>query len=232
MTRKLQLLCAIMTIAVGLWAKSNLEVDPETNVVAFHPPICCEAVVDGMSEQGSRPFQQIVSQCVGNSALDAENQTRVLVLTHVTPDKETYARYSVSLMAMHAREFSHKLMVERSTDIPLRGRKPDFAKIYHLWQWVQKVKKTDAHLEYILWLDADAIVVHFDSDLVGRLIARLDLEQEMMIGGELIPAADGVASSLVSNTGTMLLRVSDWSESFLQAWWRHPYAQKVILRPL
>mmetsp|Transcript_30536 Transcript_30536/g.66659 ORF Transcript_30536/g.66659 Transcript_30536/m.66659 type:complete len:326 (-) Transcript_30536:27-1004(-) len=231
-THKLQLLCAIVTIVIGLWAKSNLDIDPETKVVLLQAPVCCEAVVDGINEQGDRPFQEIVSQCVGDPEPSTENQSGVLVLTHVPPEKEAYARYSVSLMAVHAREFSHELVVERGTEAPLRGRKADFAKIYHLWQWMQKLRrKTDVQPRSLFWLDADTVVVDFDNSLVERLIARLEPEQEMIIGGEFVPAASGAPLSLVSNTGTMLLRVSEWSESFLQAWWKHPYAQKVLLHP-
>lgn len=69
-------------------------------------------------------------------------------------------------------------------------------------------------LSWVFWLDADAVVVHHEFDVVALAHQH--------------PAADLIACAEANmetntriNSGTLLVRGSSWSRAFFDAWWLH-----------
>jgi hypothetical protein len=87
----------------------------------------------------------------------------------------------------------------------------------------------------VLWLDADAVLLgvhhhhpaasapHTHTTEATDVIASA-LSLPGAAEAELVLCYDATAASDASltNTGVMLANRSEWTESFLQAWWDHP----------
>ena len=72
-------------------------------------------------------------------------------------------------------------------------------------------------LSWVFWLDADAVVVHHQFDVValGRQHPKADL---------IACAEANMETNTRINSGTLLVRGSTWSREFFAAWWLHPDA--------
>lgn len=72
-------------------------------------------------------------------------------------------------------------------------------------------------LSWVFWLDADAVVVHHDFDVValGRQHPKADL---------IACAEANMETNTRINSGTLLVRGSEWNRKFFAAWWQHPDA--------
>jgi hypothetical protein len=72
-------------------------------------------------------------------------------------------------------------------------------------------------LDWVLWIDADAVVVHhaWDAVALGASHPRAHL---------LACAEANLETNTRINSGTLLARASPWARAFFDAWWAHPEA--------
>eukprot|EP00959_Pyramimonas_sp_CCMP1952_P262678 5492590-Pyramimonas_sp.AAC.2 len=73
------------------------------------------------------------------------------------------------------------------------------------------------NFDYLLWIDADAVLVDFTRDVIQQLIQEHP-HAHMVVCRE--PRdAQGFE---VMNSGTVLVKNSEWSREFLHLWVSHP----------
>ena len=80
---------------------------------------------------------------------------------------------------------------------------------------VRQLLSRGAPLEYVFWIDADAVVVHHAFDVLADVASRHP-------AASLVACAEAnLETNTRINSGTMLVRASDWSRRFFDAWWSH-----------
>ena len=108
----------------------------------------------------------------------------------------------ISLSSIYKYADRHKFDVKIFDDIATDRAVP-WNKIVIL----QKIFSLD--YDYVVWIDADALFIHYDKDI------RDEIEQ----GKELYMVKHFIGGKDVPNTGVMLLKNSSWSEDFLNKTW-------------
>jgi len=136
-----------------------------------------------------------------------------LIVTHATPAIYDYAGFSLVPTALWCQRFGHGFVVDRR---PITGERDLRAtKVAISRDWMHQALAAGA--SWLLWLDADAAVVDFTTDSLKRVVeSHAQQTTEVMI--TLDPVGTSNASKLF-NSGTMLFRVSRWSQTFLESWW-------------
>ena len=73
------------------------------------------------------------------------------------------------------------------------------------------------NFDYLLWIDADAVLVDFTRDVIQQLIQEHP-HAHMVVCREPLDAQ----GFEVMNSGTVLVKNSEWSREFLHLWVSHP----------
>jgi len=152
-----------------------------------------------------------------SKATSAESQ--VLYVTQVTKCIRDYAQFTVAINAAHAQKFGHRFVVEGELSEPERGHRlesldtahgmldPRFGKISILHDWLSATE------------GADAAILRADTDVVHDVLSDPRVSSADMV---LSYDATGAQDLTLANTGTIIVRNSRWSRTFLKAWWDHP----------
>lgn len=135
---------------------------------------------------------------------------RLCVTTAFDPGYAALGEICAISLDRYARRHGFDLRLLRA--LPETGRPPAWAKIRVIEALF------DQGYEYVLWVDADAVVVRLDADIREEIESGKDLALVChQLTGHPMP---GVMVRLdVPNTGVMLLRNSPWMRGFLQAVW-------------
>lgn len=182
-------------------------------------------VLGDVSEQllNSNPCSSRLRQLSLNSNLppaDLLHHHHLLVLTSVTEDiLQDYASYSLGINYNYARrhDYAFWAFLESPKAVTDLGLDADSR-----WNKVKLLLEiTSATLSYstttgdntswIAWVDADLVILDQSLDLVS--LTQLHPQ------ADLIMSQDKVDAPFVGNTGFILIRVTNWSVSFLQRWW-------------
>lgn len=142
------------------------------------------------------------------AAVLAEDRPKLVVTTYVTENLIGYAAFSIGCIAAWTEKHGYALRVltkETSNYEPFDARwnKVEIVRVAAL-EWA-------ANAEYILWVDADLIVL--DLDLTVEDLVAPSPHAEMWL------SAENKGSSTFVNTGSFLIRNSPASVEFLAEWW-------------
>ncbi len=129
---------------------------------------------------------------------------RVMCSLAVGPHRQLLALSSQALLAYGQRQGWDVVI---STENLSEGRPP-------AWGKVRLVQRLLQHYDDVLWVDADAIVVDLERDVLQAATPRQDLH---LVNHVLPGVPDGVP-----NSGVFLLSPSHWSRSFLARLWAQP----------
>ena len=94
-----------------------------------------------------------------------QNTARAAPLTHV----RVYAgvRYSALLVGAYARRFGHRFVVEAEGGVAMQSREFRYGKVWYLLRAMRRLlSEADeggggGGDRFLMWMDADAVVVHF-----------------------------------------------------------------------
>ena len=142
---------------------------------------------------------------------------QVVLLTSFTANIQSYAQYAIGINANYAafRQYKFKVInessyVDRSAlDADARWNKVLFLK--NELRMIQHHCRSDPHERYVVWLDADLAVVDHGLDILEIIASNGD--------AHIIMSKDKKSAPYVGNTGSIIVRVSDWSAEFLDLWW-------------
>jgi hypothetical protein len=146
------------------------------------------------------PFPQVVrSSDMEKTELKGE---AVVVLMAHTPDVDCYGNLSAQINSLYCERHGYRLKV-------VVGDPLDRAH-WVTWDKVKHIRNTleDPSVECVFWIDSDAI---FN-------VQRMELGEFAIKGADICICAD-VPWRLGVNTGTMLVRNTQWSRDFLDSWW-------------
>lgn len=165
-----------------------------------------------MTSESALCDEMIFSSLSGLSHLvnSTKNKSaQAAVVTSVTPDiVPKYAGYSLALNAIYTEHWGfayHAYSEDKHTSLVLDAD-PRWNKVLFLLKTMQ----TNSY-EYVIWMDADLVVLDFSLDL-------LDIARQHS-GADIIMSKDKASAPFVGNTGLMIIRCTAWSIDFLQRWW-------------
>eukprot|EP01039_Chlorochromonas_danica_P007047 gene7047-7793_t len=185
-----------------------------------------KTVFGDVSEQlvNNGPCSSLFKKFSLNSVLppaDLLHGHHLLVLTSVTEDiLEDYASYSLYINCNYATRHGYafwaflespKAVTDLELDVDSRWNKVKLLLEITSATLSYSTTTRDNNSLWIAWVDADLVVLDHSLDL-------LTLTQRYQ-QADLIMSRDKADAPFVGNTGFILIRVSDWSLSFLQKWW-------------
>ena len=159
--------------------------------------------------------------CV-NKAVSANSKSlsssKVALVTYITPDLG-YVSYSLTINSAYAEQHSYdfKILTPQTQS--------EFDRLDQRWNKVMillnAIGGTKGHSlngwardrEYVVWMDADLVVVDFEFQFEAIIAAHPD--KDILVSED--PYPDEIFS--VANTGCVIVRNSQWSRAFLRAWW-------------
>ena len=150
--------------------------------------------------------------CVKNLNLSDRNDTVVAVVTYVSKSIYEYASFAVAVQAVYSEHNNYTFQIQTSEN----GN--NFEPIDQRWNKVKILSNAlDAsngwarHVDYIVWLDADLIIMDLGMrfEVIGRAYPDADIIMSNDLGGSLDFA----------NSGVILVKNTVWSQHFLHMWW-------------
>lgn len=165
-------------------------------------------------------------QCIMETTLlSSANQaadTKIVVVTSFTNNIELYAEYAIAINANYAqfRKYGMRIINESSyanpqyLDADSRWNKVLFIRdeLQRTADFTQVGEIGDDR--FLVWFDADLAVINFDLDIADIV--------KNHPRAHIIMSKDKKTAPFVGNTGAIIVRISDWSASFLDLWW-HSY---------
>ena len=70
-------------------------------------------------------------------------------------------------------------------------------------------------MDYLLWVDADLVFLDMSFDIIQDIVYDTSLHR----GGEMFMSAESAGSSTMINSGSILIKNSDFTAKFLDDWW-------------
>ena len=118
----------------------------------------------------------------------------------------THGPYAEAINRKYCEEKGYTYYVDTRNDFiwkTLEGRAPTWYKPKLILEAFNKL-----NVEHILFLDTDAIIADFNQDI-----------EQFVDGNYDFVAAEDVSEHSLMNAGVFLIKNSDWSKKFLEAWW-------------
>lgn len=146
----------------------------------------------------------------------------IVVAMQITEHIGGYAKYGAALTAAWGERHGMPLVISGAVGGDERrpaGTQHDdrFGKVWIMRTLMDRIRTEEQPIEWILWMDADVYILRQAEDWASALIRTH--------GSFDLIATDQRDSQFGDmNAGVMLLRVSDWTDSFLEAWWHHEEA--------
>lgn len=169
---------------------------------------CCRFALSGNVEKHG------LLHCANTSAAFRDDQQKVVLITMITTDKvRDWAQYSAAVNAMWASAQGYDFIVisENHPALTLEAKGVDnrFGKVPSIEAMLLRPE-----VEYVFWLDADAVVVGHQFDV--RQFAAEYPDSDLIVCREA-----NLETNNVINSGAMIFRKSQWSLSLLRAWYSH-----------
>jgi len=162
---------------------------------------------DAFPEQSiSEDIRSVISEfkqlSIANVVSDSGSRLKIAILTQITPEISAYAQHSEAINGAYAKQAGYDFHVGR--DWPFDDR------VAH-WSSVYMLRKYLSSYDYVLWLDADAIVTRFNMSLEHFIRLSPD--------ANILACDDRPMGTSVINTGAVLVKNTPWTERFLEVWW-------------
>ncbi len=164
-------------------------------------------------------------------------KNRVCLLTSVTDNILSYAAYAIAINTMYATYRNYSIHIINMDDCVVNGdnvrssiKDARWHKIYLLMNALSPSPDNPyADCEFVVWLDADLVVLDFDFQF-EELIREAEQALQQSISNSAADSVDGILSidlimsrdvanaPFVSNSGCIVVRNSDWSRRLLGLW--------------
>lgn len=144
---------------------------------------------------------------------------RMLFISYYTHHIRNHALYAYALNSIYATQFCSSLhMLSPSTGHDFDKHDQRWNKVMiiekYLLKFLSTLEESDNNSpHYLVWLDADLIIVDHKLDFYNDLAKKYP-HRDIIISREINPM-NGVA-----NSGCFIVKVSAWSLRFFQTWWR------------
>lgn len=177
---------------------------------------CCHFSHDALALYG----------CIRNVHIGQEGvvQASTTLYTFVSGNILQYAAYALAINSAYARRNQYNFHILGFPQTSMMNNQPvqqdaRWNKVHILWQAVAAKRRGVAYAvsqpwhghHYTVWLDADLVLL--DMDMKIELIAASHP------AADIIMSRDIARAEFVSNSGFIIIRVSAWSEAFLERWW-------------
>jgi hypothetical protein len=153
-------------------------------------------------------YDSIVSDL---SKTSRRNSSNIKFITSSTRDILSYSAYAMFINAVYSfvSNTAFKIYDEDiyKMEVPLDAD-ARWNKVKYL---MDEINLNSSHPEWIVWLDADLIVVDWSLNIT-QLVSQYPQ-------AEIIMSKDKVTAPFVSNSGFIIVRNSLWSYQFLDLWW-------------
>lgn len=142
-----------------------------------------------------------------------ESYDGVQVITSATRNIFSYATFAAAVNFMYAqwRNYHFSFIEEnpQAVDFDVKYDKDSrWNKVQYLLEHIEASEPTT---KYIMWLDADLIVVNVDFSVQSLFAEYPD--------AHILMSKDKVDAPFVGNSGCIIVKVSEWSREFLKLWW-------------
>lgn len=136
---------------------------------------------------------------------------RIAVVTYGTTDILSYTAYSAAVNQAFTDHHGYYLRLLDETTSSFDSDDHRWNKIKILLDSIDPVDGWAMDLDYVLWLDADAILLNMSLRL-DSFISRYPM-------AKLIVSAEYAGSTTLINSGSILIRNCEWTRKFLSLWW-------------
>lgn len=133
---------------------------------------------------------------------DLSTRLNIAIVSHITSDVAGYGQHAESINREYAIQAGYDFHVLRDWSFTDRVVN---------WGCVYMLKKYIADYDYLLWLDADAVVTRFDMSLERFIHQSPDRD--------ILACNDWPNGTSIINTGAILVKNSFWTKRFLDEWW-------------
>ena len=134
------------------------------------------------------------------------------LVTYATRDIWNYSTYSFAVNEVYAEANGYVMKhLDESSSPHYDLYDSRWNKVKILEEALDPVDGWARHLEWLVWLDADAIVL--DMDLrIEKIVASYPYANVLM-------SAEHAGSSTLVNSGAVIVRNTPWTRTFLHTWW-------------
>lgn len=210
----------VVLVAVGHGITHSLndrDVDEGFSIQAAGMRGCCEQHVLGV-DIGHTEWMSLM-ECTNASSY--RHQQGVLqtpggigLVTYATTDIWNYSAYSFAVNEIYSESHGY---VMRHLD---ENSGPSYDQYDSRWNKVKALEEAiepkngwGKKLDWIVWLDADAIVLDMNLQIEKVTAAYPD--------AHILMSAEHAGSSTLVNSGMAIVKNSEWSLKFLQMWWTY-----------
>jgi Tetratricopeptide repeat/galactosyl transferase GMA12/MNN10 family len=172
---------------------------------------CCSVLVGARSDAS-------LLRCVNKTAGAA--RAEVMVVTQIVGASVThYGARSALVNAIWAEQHNYSFRVVGAAVDQPASYDSRYGKVSLLRSVMDELLPLK-HSQWVLWLDADAVIVHTSWSIDDAVTAKHASDDTHII----VCAEANMETNTRMNSGVMFLRVSKWTSEFLDTWWSHPDA--------
>lgn len=141
------------------------------------------------------------------------------IIFYSTEGISDYASYSLAVTMEYAKHHGYHLLAYNESTGNFDGNDHRWNKVRLLYEAIHPVTGIARYWDYIVWVDADLIVLDFELNL-DHIISSSVHTHGLYNKGHLWFSAEHAGSSTRVNSGMVIVRNSVWSYNFLVAWWK------------
>jgi len=136
----------------------------------------------------------------------------LLLVTFVDDKILDYAAYGIAVNAVYASIQGYSIIIINQEKWKYSEvEDPRWNKVKILYDLLDPLSGQARHVEYIVWMDADLVIMNFSLNLIGLFLEHSE--------ADMILSADMADSPTIANTGLIMVRNTHWSREFLRTWW-------------
>jgi hypothetical protein len=156
------------------------------------------------------------------------------IVTHLSTSAEgSFGPHALAINDAFAARHGHRFEVVHG-DHRADDRDPCWSKVAILREKLHTSARDDSHEEaFFLWMDSDAVFTNFNFSLLNLAQQMLDKGAHIAVCKDLsVPKETSrqTCGPLCLNTGTLMLRNSEWTRSLLVSWWQAADAEFASFR--
>ena len=133
-------------------------------------------------------------------------------MTYASLDISAYTAYSLAINMAYCER-------QNCSFVYLNDESANYCPMDVRWNKVkilaEGMKTWGRGMDYLLWLDADLIFLDMNFDIIGDIVSNTSIHH----GGEIFMSAESAGSSTMINSGSILIKNSDFTAKFLKDWW-------------
>ena len=207
---------AVLVVGHGItYSLDDRDIDGVYLVKAAWMQECCEQHVLGV-DAGQTEWISLM-ECTNASSYRQQqdvlrNPGGVGLVTYATRDIWNYSTFSFAVNEIYSESNGY---VMRHLD---ENSGPSYDQYDSRWNKVKALEEAiepehgwGKSLDWIVWLDADAIVLDMNLQIEKVTAAYPD--------AHILMSAEHAGSSTLVNSGTVIVKNSEWSLNFLRMWW-------------